>query len=223
MIGGQITLSGQVRLTLRHATALAGVRTTDEGDHLVVADHAIVGPVGLAAAAPGLVAYDSILDGSGGTGGNVPAGAVVAENAEVRRCTVLGEVRVGRLTASDSIFAGHVEARHQQSGSVRYSYVPPGSVTPPRFRCQPDLALGAPEAGDPEPRVRPRFRDTVYGAAGYADLRPDCAAEIAAGAETGAEMGAFAGRKRPQREAALRAALDEYLPYGMEATVVDVW
>jgi hypothetical protein len=224
MIGGQITLSGAVRLTLRHVTALAGVRAGDEGDHRVVADHSVLGPVALPAAA--LLAYDGVLDGRAGTGGNAPAVAVLAENAVVERTTVLGEVRAGRLSASDSVFTGYVEARHQQSGSVRYSYVPPGSVTPPRYRCQPDLALGSPGAGGPaqvELRVRPRFRDKAYGAPGYADLDPDCAAEIAAGAESGAEMGAFAGRRRPQRDAALRAALDECLPYGMEAMIIDAW
>lgn len=226
LIGGQIRLAGQVRLTLRHVTVLAGVGATDDGDHQVVADHSIVGPVALPAAAPGVQASDSVLDGSAGTGGNVLAVAVAAESAVVRRCTVLGEVRVGRLTASDSIFTGYVEARYQQSESIRYSYVPPGSVTPPRYRCQPDLALSAPGAGDPAQtghRVRPRLRDTAYGAPGYADLSPDCATEIAAGAENGAEMGAFAGRLGPQRNAALQAAIDEYLPYGMAATIVDVW
>jgi len=225
LIGGRIVLSGEVRLTLRHVTVLAGVGAGDGGEHRVVADHSIVGPVELPAAAPGLRATDSVLDGSAGTGGNVRAVAVVTETAEVLRCTVLGEVRVGRLTAADSIFTGQVQARYQQSDSVRYSYLPPGSVTPPRYRCQPDLVLASPDAGDPgqaEHRVRPRFRDLVYGAPGYADLDPDCATEIRAGAESGAEMGAFAGRLSPQRDAALRSALDEYLPYGMEAVIIDV-
>ena len=45
----------------------------------------------------------------------------------------------------------------KQSGCVRFSYVPPGSLTPRRYRCQPDLEI----ASASTPRKKPptdRFR-----------------------------------------------------------------
>jgi hypothetical protein len=165
---------------------------------------------------------DCVIDGlSDDTGGD----ALRVPSAELTRVTVLGTVHAGELHAADTIFAGDVTVERQQAGSLRYCYVPPTARTPPRFRCQPDLAAAAPGAGDPGEvahRVRPRFRSTVYGSFGYADLDPACPAEISVGAESGTELGAFAGRMAPQRAAALRAALDEYLPYGLEAGIIDV-
>ena len=104
-------------------------------------------------------------------------------------------------------------AQRRQSGALRYCYTQPGSATPPRFRCQPDLAQD--RSDDPQSaadRLRPRYRDHVFGALGYADPAESCAPEITAGAESGSEMGAYAARMRPQRDAALRAAIQFGFP-----------
>ena len=45
--------------------------------------------------------------------------------------------------ASEVIFTDRVRAVRRQAGCVRFSYVPPGSQTPRRFRCQPELAISA--------------------------------------------------------------------------------
>ncbi len=42
------------------------------------------------------------------------------------------------------------------------------------------------------------------------------------GADDGAEMGAFNMLKQPQREANLRASLDEFLRLGLEAGIIHV-
>jgi hypothetical protein len=112
--------------------------------------------------------------------------------------------------------------------------VPPGSRTPRRYHCQPDLVIAA--LDDVEPpltmdekavrrvreaqRVRPRFTSRRYGHAAYCQLADDCARELTRGADDESEMGAFHDLFQPQREANLRARLDEYTPAGMEAAIV---
>ncbi len=68
-------------------------------------------------------------------------------------------------------------------------------------------------------RLQPRFTSTHYGDPGYAQLSQSCAPEIRTGGEDGSEMGVFYYLKQPQREANLRASLDEYLRFGLEAGI----
>ena len=192
-------------------------------------DHSIVGPLRLAAHGCQLTARDSIIDGLGeaalaGEGGQ-PGPTAVLE-----RATVLGSVHVRELTlASEVVFTGPVVAERRQVGCVRFSALPdPGSHTPRRFRCQPDRALhGVTEPVEQDAiraRLRPSFVSLDYGhrTGGYAQLALSCADEIRTGAEDGSEMGAFCELKQPQREANLRAALDEYLRVGLDAGIVYV-
>ena len=58
----------------------------------------------------------------------------------------------------------------------------------------------------------------ALGRAGIpAIVAASCADEISAGASTGGEMGAFRDLQQPQRIANVRAALNEYLPWGLES------
>ena len=67
--------------------------------------------------------------------------------------------------------------------------------------------------------LQPSFTSTIYGAPGYGQLGQDTAWEIYTGAEDGAELGTFNFLKQPQRQANLRASLDEYLRFGLEAGI----
>jgi hypothetical protein len=58
-----------------------------------------------------------------------------------------------------------------------------------------------------------------YGHPAYAQLSLNCAEEIRTGAEDSSEMGVFSHLKQPQREANLRASLNEYLRFGLEAGI----
>ena len=85
---------------------------------------------------------DSILDATS-EDHNVLSG-LQGEMAYVRltiaRCTVFGIVLAHEIAlAENSIFKGHVGVAHRQTGCVRFCYVPPGSRTPRRYECQPDL------------------------------------------------------------------------------------
>jgi hypothetical protein len=201
----------------------------------------IVGPLRLPQHAEGLFALDSIVDGVG-----EPAIADPDDPDEIgpairlERVTVRGPVRVREITlASEVIFDGLVRAERVQVGCVRFSYVVPGSHTPRRYRCQPDLAerraIEEAEAAGPltnaqrqairdavRRRVRPEYTSEAYGQPAYLQLALLGPIEIATGAEDGSEMGAYAHLKQPQREANLRLRLEEYLPFGLEAGVIYV-
>jgi hypothetical protein len=151
---------------------------------------------------------------------------------DLRRSTVIGEVHVQAIElAENSIFDGLVRVARRQTGCVRFSSVKPGSRTPRRYQCQPDLALarlkeakGSPLTGEEksieEARLRPQFNSTRYGTPTYCQLAESCAEEIKSGADDESEMGVFHHLYQPQRAANLRARLEEFTPAGMEAGII---
>jgi hypothetical protein len=124
--------------------------------------------------------------------------------------------------ASNTIFFAHLAAHdawtapvlseQSQSGCVRFSYVPPGSITPRRYRCQPASDADA-------ARVVPQFGSLRYGEPDYAQLSRRCPAEIFSGADDESEMGAFHELFEPQRISNLEIRLGEYLRFGLEAGI----
>jgi len=182
---------------------------------------------------------DSIVDATApsriaiGASGKLCAYAVL----EIRRCTVFGAVQAhGIALAEDSIFDGVVHACRRQAGCMRFCYVPPGSRTPRRFECQPDLVLAeaAAEAGRDKLtpaqadalmtaqrlRVAPEFMSTSYGTPDYARLALVTAAEITAGASDQSEMGVYHDLYQPQRAANLQLRLAEFTPAGGDAGII---
>ncbi|MGO9991353.1 MAG: hypothetical protein ACLPTF_02425 [Steroidobacteraceae bacterium] len=153
--------------------------------------------------------------------------------------TVIGAIVARETnTIENSVLSGQVRIERTQAGCVRYSYVPPGSSTPRRFRCQPDFAIdsaitAATQNGGPlssaaqqaiqdneSSRVTPVFVSRVPGAAGYLQLSDRGPAEIAAGAERADEMGVFLALYNGRRESNLNFRLTEYLRIGLEAGVI---
>jgi len=193
-------------------------------------DSCILGPV-IIHEDSSLRVTNSIIDATAeegvaysGVGGASAGGPLFVENS-----TFVGRVHTKRLEASNSIFlasfrageawptpavrpAAPVLAERVQEGCVRFSYLPPAAHVPRPFRCQPAVASD-------ESRVRPTFTSLRYGDAAYCQLSRYCAAEIREGADDGAEMGAFHDLYQPQRVANLRARLDEYLRFGLEAGI----
>jgi hypothetical protein len=150
----------------------------------------------------------------------------------IERCTVIGEVHVHAIELGEnSIFDGMVRVARRQNGCLRFSSVKPGSRTPRRYLCQPDLGLarlreakGSPlteeEKFIEESRLRPQFNSKRYGTPTYCQLAETCAEEIKSGADDESEMGVFHDLYQPQRAANLRARLDEFTPAGMEAGII---
>jgi hypothetical protein len=200
-------------------------------------DRSICSAIGVGGAIRGITITESIVgtgDGSPDVGLDAPETAL-----DLARSSFFGGVTALSLSATDCIFAGFVQALRRQTGCVRFSYVPPGSAVPRRYRCQPDLETAtriasfretaqqqgtiATQADEDAIRaevaalIRPLFVSRRYGDPGYGQLEQRCALQIRSGAESGAEMGAFEFLKQPQRETNLRDALDEYLRFGLEA------
>ena len=151
----------------------------------------------------------------------------------IKRSTVIGEVQTHAIDlAENSIFIGRIKVIRTQRGCIRFCYVTPGSRTPRRYQCQPDLAekavtdrsgpgLKRQRALECERlRVRPEFNSTRYGTPAYCQLADTCAVEIGRGADDEAEMGVLHDLYQPQRAANLRSRLDEYAPAGMEAGII---
>lgn len=262
VVEGSVRVTGDLaRLRLLHSTLIPGRGLREDGEPhgpgvsldvdggpadarinerlRVELAFSITGPLVVPEHADGVWALDSIVDGVGGpavSGGSGAHGPKLA----VERTTILGGIRVKALDASESIFTGTVETIRTQDGCVRFSYVPPGSRTPRRYRCQPDLAseIAIEEAVRRNPDLSQAERDQIhgfieawlvpsftaqrYGQPAYAQLHLGCPDEIKTGAEDGAEMGAFNHLKQPQREGNLRIRLQEYLPFGLEAGIIYV-
>lgn len=200
----------------------------------------ISGPIECPEDARGIWILDSIVDGLGGRALGDGSATGHAAPLTTERSTFLGTVRVHELEGSESIFTGLVDTSRTQDGCVRFSFVPRGSRTARRHRCQPDLrirqeldaALAAnPTLTQPEQDairayvgtwLLPAFVTTRYGQPAYCQLRLSAPKEIRTGAADGSEMGVYCQLKQPQRESNLRIRLDEYLPFGLEAGVIYV-
>jgi hypothetical protein len=261
VVEGFIQVTGDLgRLRMFHSTLIPG-RQFDEdgkpknaGPGIVVADsgvagaqinasfkleaaYSILGGLSIPATAAGIWLLDSILDGTGGPAVSGPA-ASQGPLLATERCTFFGNVSVKSLEASEVIFDSVVDTQRTQNGWVRFSYVPPGSHVPRRYRCQPDLEIDQQLADalkrNPaltllerteiksfvEAWLKPSFKAASYGSPWYAQLQLGCPAAIRTGAEDESEMGAFSHLKQPQRESNLKIRLREYLPFDLEAGII---
>jgi hypothetical protein len=177
----------------------------------------LCGPIAIGGPIGGLSARNTVVDGGGGAALDTPT-----SDTDLVATTVFGATAARTLSASDCLFTGPLQIQRLQAGCVRFSFVPDGSPVPRAFHCQPALALAkAPvsEAAAIKARLTPIFTSQRLGDPGYAQLARTTAPEILTGADNGAEMGVFNLLQQPQREANLRAALDEYLRFGLEAGI----
>lgn len=202
----------------------------------------IVGAIRLPAHAEGLILLDSIVDGAGqdAIAGveavNRPGPTLRCERVTIRGRCLLREIGL----ATETIFDGPVDTARVQKGCVRFSYAPPASRLPRRYRCQPDLATskaiaeaearqGPLTAAEKQAlrdrvrlRVKPEYTAEVYGQPAYLQLSLKGPEEIAKGAADGSEMGAYCHLKQSQREANLHLRLKEYLPFGLDYGLIYV-
>lgn len=211
----------------------------------VTIQHSIVGPIVIirdqAALDPVLLhVSDSLIDATHVDHAALsdPETGMAFAELSILRSTVFGAIQVHAVKlAENSIFDGSICVQRGQTGCIRFCYVPPGSITPRRYECQPDMVEAAARAavlkGNPDAlpaqitaaqafedlRVRPRFNSERYGAPTYGQLSDLCAIEIRTGADDESEMGAFHDLFQPQREANLQARLEEFVPAAMDARI----
>jgi hypothetical protein len=215
-------------LRIQHSTLVpghGGLLAKKAGQDLIVwLERSICGAIELPDSVKQLFVEDCIVNGdllAGGIAG--PAIKAPGALANLQASTFFGEVSTRMLEAGNSLFTDKVTVQRRQAGCVRFCFLPENSTTPRRYRCQPELALKniakTTTAQQILARVRPAFTATAYGQPGYAQLQTTVPEEIRSGADDGAEMGVFRFLKQPQREANLRASLDEYLRLGLEAGI----
>jgi len=181
LVLGGLRIDGPLReLKVIHCTLVPGRRLDEDGQpaepdqpsiaagtansHLeVLIDHAVVGPLRLPETLPNLTVRDSIVDGLADVDSTAPRAALSFDpdddepgpTTTLERVTVFGAVHVRQLTlASEVIFTDRVRVMRKQLGCVRFSFVPPGSITPRRYRCQPDFEITAELARGLESRTQ---------------------------------------------------------------------
>lgn len=241
--GGSLNVAGDLgSFRLRHCTLVPGISISTDGTpsnpstpSLVASsagttieiDHSITGSLRVSGLARASIS-NSIIDSTEITG--VAFADLDSESAggalHIENSTIIGKVHsVLMEMASNTIFMADLSksedaekwpsalvVTRRQEGCVRFSFLPPNAIVPRRFRCQPEAPT---DAG----RVRPIFASLRYGDPEYCQLRPDCPIEIRRGTDDESEMGAFHDLYQLQREAHLRARLDEYLRFGLEAGI----
>jgi hypothetical protein len=229
-------------LRLSHCTLVPGLDLTGAGaprqagapslvvetvNTIVEIDHCILGGIRVAPGAQ-VEIRNSIVDANAESGvayagiDGLSAGAPL----RIENSTVIGKVHTSLLPlASNSIFLAQVAqgdgwqapvwSDRRQDGCARFSFLPPGSRTPRRYRCQPASDADA-------ARVRPNFTSLRYGDPGYCQLGRSSAPEVRQGADDGSEIGVFHDLFQPRRETNLRVRLTEYAPFGLEVGFVFV-
>ena len=242
---GSIALAGNVNLRVQHCTIRGAKHAIDhlcftekfsldlsqklqEKDGLeVTIEHSIVTSIHLPSTTKSLTIRDSIVDGEKG---HAIAFKFHHKNnrwgppTQLDRATIFGAIEVSRIISANSvIFADPVKVKYQQDGSISFSYIPLGSITPPRYQCQPDLLLKKQKELpylDFRQSISPIFTSRTYGNPGYAQLRFNTPIEILTGAEQGSQMGVFSHLAQAQRLTNLQTALQENFPYGLTAKLV---
>ena len=229
-------------LVLRHCTLVPGLNLATDGSavspgapSLTVADatatlrleQCITGALRVSGDAS-IELVDCIVDAGSadavayeGTAADTPGGPLV-----LRECTLVGKLHAKQIAlASNTIFFARLgeapgetwpaplRVERRQEGCLRFCWVPPGSVTPRRFRCLPDAT---------RPDALPHFTSLRYADPGYAQLRSATARAIREGADDEGEIGVMHSLHQPQREANLRIRLDEYLRFGLHAGLFHV-
>ncbi|WP_415402197.1 hypothetical protein [Tateyamaria sp. SN3-11] len=250
------------RLTLRHVTLVPGISAQPDGtpdqptapslvieapNVIVDIQHSILGGI---RCHPSTVieVSDSVIDATARS--NVALSALddasPAARVTLTETTVIGKISARVMTlVSNSILDAAlapgdtweiaVAALDTQTGCARFSYIPPGSKVPRRYRCQPSFelarALAAAEEDNPmlsplqrqaitrrvTMRLVPGFTQRRFGRAAYMQLLTSAPVEIRTGADDESEMGVWHQVFQPQRESNLRLRIDEFLPSGMEA------
>jgi hypothetical protein len=208
------------------------LQKTNQSSISVQLQHCISGAVSISHPESSIGFENSIIEHRGNN-------AIAVEgNLALEKCTVFGKVLAKKIEAGNSIFQENVHIERRQSGCIRFSYLPPGSITPRQYRCQPEFEIQTQiktlesEGKNPNAatinKIRtevygwllPQFNSQVYGHHAYAQLANTAPEQIKTGAENGAEMGVFNFLMQARREANLRIALEEYLRLGLEAGII---
>lgn len=237
-IQGKIEVSTDVHeLTVTDCTVLNGtdpaLSVPDPHDTLrVEIESCALGPCSISSDAEMFSIRDSIVhaDDAEAIAGPNPPGA---PPLSVQRCTILGSIATKQLELlSESIVTGKITVERTQIGCARFSWVRPGSRTPRRYRCQPDMeidrltALSNNEDRSPHVRpatlsTRPRFQSITPGQPAFGQLGLGCPDAVRYGAEDEGEMGCWHKLYEQERYLNLRSAIGEYVRFGLDYGIIE--
>lgn len=194
-----------------------------EGSQVTVRDSA------LDASTPDAVAYGGRAASGGPRTAQTVSDQVVGDGTtaggglDLHESTVIGGIHCTQLDASNSLLVARlplgdprlaaIHARRRQVGCVRFSYLPEGSRTGTKYRCQPDPK----DPPETQNAATPRFTSLLFGDPAYLQLAAQTPDAIRRGADDESEMGVTHLIFGPQRESNLLLRLDEYLRFGLEA------
>lgn len=138
-------------------------------------------------------------------------------------CTVLDTCEVGRLQASDCLFAGKLELKPgllKNPHCVRFSRVPPGTTVAALLTHRNTTERPVFYAFEIDEGGAVVRRTARFGEPGCGVLHPATAEAVRFGAEDGGEVGVHHGWRYSLLMAAVLDKLKEFLPVGMEAVIV---
>jgi hypothetical protein len=130
----------------------------------------------------------------------------------LKRVTVLGDINVNRLYASELFLDGDISVADNQRSCLRFSAIPEGAVGAHGIRRVRVTEMEAPW----RMLVSRRFGDP-----GYCQLAEAAPEEIRRGAENRSEVGAFSSLLNPIKLADLKAKVAEYAPFGLVAQYIN--
>ncbi len=168
----------------------------------LVISNSITGPIKLGAAGvvDSLLIQDSIVQAVDKT---VPAIDLTDTKAQIFRSTILGDVVLDRLYASEALITGVANVADTQDGCFRFSAAGTGSRVPHPYESKFYDDTGY------------FFVSRDFGNFGYAQLSQAAPPGLSQGAENGSEIGAFSSLLNPIRLASLQAKVEEFLPFGL--------
>jgi hypothetical protein len=179
----------------------------------LVIENSIVGPIQVTAAGEltDLEISDSIVDGLQSP---VPAIAVPAGRVTLHRVTVLGEIAVEWLDASEVLITEYAAVTNTQEGCFRFSAV--------RERRDPKVDPATPHSRVPHPYESHFVKDfagvftsQIFGDPGYLQLAESAPVFLRRGAENRSEIGAFSALLNPIKFDSLEAKVEEFAPFGL--------
>jgi hypothetical protein len=142
---------------------------------------------------------DSILQSAAGQ----PAIALAPGQVTLFRVTVLGDLALDRLYATETLIVGKAVVADTQWGCFRFSAAQAGSRLPHPFEAT-ELAPGAVV-----------LASSRFGDADYCQISAAAPERMRRGAEDGSEIGAFSALNGPIMLDGIAAKIAEYMPFGL--------
>jgi hypothetical protein len=239
-LAGQLSVSGGVAtIQVLDSTLVPGLALTRAGAPISPGDPSIrvaavevsltvlrsmIGPI---AADPGgsTRICSSIVDATSPCCVGYAAADLASAGADlhIEDSTVIGKVHTRTIQlASNTIFyarlprrdpwAAAIWASRQQTGCVRFCWLPFNSITPRRYLCLP------PDAAS-EAALTPKFVSLRFGQPGYALLSGDVPLAIWHGADSGSQIGVYYQIQETEAVHNVQLRAPEYLPVALESGI----